>query len=164
VLRHLDAKFRAERSAFEKDAERSHRSFGGPRFDGVKPMSDYPMILTGHEASSMVSTWNEYLVLDRNHDGNAKLEICQYEALAEAECDDDGNELPLPKHINGKEVIGVEDGYIVGGALACYDDRSLIYGPREIKVAIEWLKTKGFKIDNDLIAELQKAVGHVAHD
>jgi hypothetical protein len=122
-------------------------------------MSEYPKILTAHEASSMVSAWNEYLRLDMNDDGTAKLEVCQYDVLAEVEFDDDGNELPLPKHINGEEVIGVEDGYIVGGALACYDDRSLIYGSREIKVAIEWLKTEGFKIDNDLIAELRKAVG-----
>lgn len=122
-------------------------------------MSDYPKILTAHEASSMVSTWNEYLRLDKNDGGTAKLEVCQYEVLAEVECDEDGNELPVPEHINGKEVIGVEDGYVVGGTLACEDDRSLIYGPGEIDDAIEWLKSEGFKVDHDLIVELQKAVG-----
>ena len=59
---------------------------------------------------TLVSVWN--------HDGTAKVEICQYEVLAEVERDDDGNELPLPKHIGGKEVISVEDGYIVGGAVS----------------------------------------------
>ena len=121
-------------------------------------MSDYPKILTSHQTSTMVSTWNDYLRLDKNDDGTAKLEICQYELLAEVEFDEDGNELPVPESIHGEKIVGVEDGYIVGGALACYDDRPLIYRPGEIIVAIEWLKAEGFKVDHVLIAELQKAV------
>ena len=85
------------------------------------------------------------------------LEICQYEALAEAKYDDDGNELPLPAQIDGKEVIGVEDGYIIGGTLSCWDDRFLVFGIGQIDVAITWLKSNGFKPDNEIIAELQKA-------
>ena len=50
----------------------------------------------------MVSTWNEYLRLDKNPDGAAKLEICRYEALAEAEYDEDGELLALPAQIDGK--------------------------------------------------------------
>jgi hypothetical protein len=111
------------------------------------------------EASSMVSTWNEYLRLDKNDDGTAKLEICQYESLAEAECDDDGNDLPLPTQIEGKDVIGVEDGYIVGGPLSCYDDRFIVFGLGEIDLAITWLKTQMFKTDDKMIAALRKAVG-----
>jgi hypothetical protein len=40
-------------------------------------MSDYPKILDTQEASTMVSTWNEYLRLDKNHDGTAKLVLRQ---------------------------------------------------------------------------------------
>jgi hypothetical protein len=107
----------------------------------------------------MVSTWNEYLRLDKNDDGTATLEICQYECLAEVEHDEDGNELPVSEYVVGKKVVGVEDGcYIVGGVLACYDDRSLVYGPDQIDLAVEWLKTERFQIDDDLIAELRSAV------
>ena len=119
-------------------------------------MSDYPKIISTHEVSTMVSTWNEYLRLNKNDDGTAKLEVCQYEALGQVECDEEGNDLPVPDQINGKEVIGVEDGYIIGGTLICHDDKSIIYGPGEIDDAVSWLKSEGF--DNDLIAELRKAV------
>jgi hypothetical protein len=118
-------------------------------------MPDYPKILKTREASSMVSAWNEYLRLDKNDDGTAKLEFCQYEALAEAECDEDGNELPLPAQIDGKDIIGVEDGYVVGGSLSCWDDGFLVFGIGEIDAAITWLKSNGFKTDNEIIAELQ---------
>jgi hypothetical protein len=56
----------------------------------MKAMSEFPKILAIRETSSMASTWNEYLRLDKNNDGTAKLEICQHEALAEAEFDEDG--------------------------------------------------------------------------
>jgi hypothetical protein len=121
-------------------------------------MSDYPKILQTREASSMVSTWNEYLRVDRNGDGTAKLEICRYEALTEAEYDEDGNELPLPAQIDGKDVIGVEDDYVVGGSLSCWDDRFLVFSIGEIEVAISWLKSNGFKTGTEIIGELQKAV------
>jgi len=107
----------------------------------------------------MVSTWTEYLRLGKNRDGTARLEICQYEALAEAEYDDDGNELPLPAQINGKQVIGVEDGYIIGGPLSCWHDEFLVFGIGEIDLATGWLKDNGFNTDKEIIAELQKAVG-----
>jgi hypothetical protein len=107
----------------------------------------------------MVSTWNEYLRLDKNNDGTARLEICQYEVLAEVEYDEDGNELPLPTQIDRKDIIGVEDGYVVGGSLSCRDDQFLVFGIGEIDVAITWLNNNGFKTDNEIIAELQKAVG-----
>jgi hypothetical protein len=96
--------------------------------------------------------------LSKNGDGTATLEICQYEALGEVEFDEDGNELPVPEEINGEEVIGVQDGYIMGGTLACDGDRSLIYDAGEIDAAVEWLKSERFEVDNDLIAELQIAV------
>lgn len=110
-------------------------------------MSDYPKILTVHEASSMISSWHEYLRLSKNVDGTAQLEICQYQVLGEVECDEDGNELPVPKEINGEEVIGVEDGYIIGAALACDGDKSIIYGVGEVDAAVEWLKSEGFVAD-----------------
>jgi hypothetical protein len=106
----------------------------------------------------MVSTWNGYLRLYKNEDGTASLEVCQYEVLAEVEYDEDGNELPVPEYIDGERVEGVEDGYIVGGKLGCSNGDSLIYGPDEIDLTVKWLKTKGFEVDGDLIAELQKAV------
>src|SRR5262245_61190377 len=102
-------------------------------------MSKYPKILTSRESSTMVITWNEYLRLHKNDDGTATLEICQYMPLAEVGYDEDGNELAVPEYANGEKVVGVEDGVIVGGALAWHDERSLVYGPDQIDLAVEWL-------------------------
>ena len=82
-------------------------------------MPEYPKILTSHEASTMVSMWNEYLRLDKNGDCTAYLKICQYEILGEAERDEDGKALQVSEYVNDKEVVGIEDGYFVGGALSC---------------------------------------------
>lgn len=130
-----------------------------PRPKSGRAMSNYPKILKTQEASSMVSIWNEYLRLNKNDDGTATLEICQYETLAEVEYDEDGNELPLPTQVNGKDVIGVEHGYIVGGPLSCCGDRFLVFGPGEIDVATAWLKSQRFETDNEMIVALQEAVG-----
>ena len=57
----------------------------------------------------MTSVWNEYLRLSRDRDGTARLEICRHEVLAEWEEDEDGELLPLPDEIDGKQVVGIEE-------------------------------------------------------
>jgi len=67
--------------------------------------------------------------------------------------------MSLPAEINGKKVFGVEDGqYVVGGELARYDDRALVYAANEIDVAVQWLKAQHLKVDENLVRELQQAV------
>jgi hypothetical protein len=41
------------------------------------------------------------------------------------------------------------------GSLSCWDDGFLVFGIGEIDAAITWLKSNGFKTDNEIIAELQ---------
>ena len=56
-------------------------------------------------------------VLDRLEPSQFRVSVCQYESLLEypAAQDEDGNEVPSPSSMDGKEVVGVEDGYIVVG-------------------------------------------------
>ena len=102
-------------------------------------------IIASREASSMVSTWTEYLCLAKDANGDCRVEICQYEVLAEFEnTDEHGNELEIPKEYNGREVVGVEDGYLVGGALGCADDGYFPFDAQSIDAAMEWIKEQEF--------------------
>ena len=88
--------------------------------------------------------------------------VCRYEAIGELDEDVEDYDaalISLPAEINGKKVFGVEDGqYIVGGELARYDDRVLTYAANEIDLAVQWLKAQHFKVDDNLIHELRRAV------
>ena len=69
----------------------------------------------------MVSHWTEYLCLEMR-DGRSVLSHRRYDVLAEVsdyafETDDGDDEYRIPEVIDGKPVVGTEDGYIVGGEL-----------------------------------------------
>jgi hypothetical protein len=119
-------------------------------------------VITWREQSSMASAWTEYLCVRRLGNGRARLEVCQYEALAENSFfDDDGNELPMPKHIDGKVVVCVEDGYLVGGDLACNDIHdaalALEFGTGEKERVNEWLSMVRFDLTDDELKQLWTA-------
>jgi hypothetical protein len=114
-------------------------------------------LLASQESSTMVSTWNEYLRLDKKDHSSAVLEICQYEVLGEMQYDEEGNRT-LPPEIDPEDVVGLEDGFIVGGVLACGDDQSFLFTTETIPEAVEWLKENGWKCNTKLLAELAKAV------
>ena len=120
--------------------------------------TEYPKILASQESSTMVSTWTEYLRLNKKDDKSAVLEICQYEVLGEVQSDEEGNEI-VPPDIDPADVVQIEDGYICGGTLACGDDQSFQFTTETIPKAIEWLKDNGWKCNTELLAELAKAVG-----
>jgi hypothetical protein len=65
----------------------------------------------------------------------------------------------LPPEIDPKDVVGIEDGFICGGVLACGDDQSFLFTTETIQEAIDWLKDKGWKCNTELLTELAKAVG-----
>jgi hypothetical protein len=119
---------------------------------------EYPKILASQESSTMVSTWTEYLRLKKKDDCSAILEICQYEVLGEAEYDDEGK-CTLPPGIEPKDVVGIEDGLVVGGILGCGDDQSFQFTRETLPNAIDWLHENGWKPNTKLLAELAKAVG-----
>jgi hypothetical protein len=101
--------------------------------------TEYPKILASQESSTMVSTWNEYLRLGKEGDNSAVLEICQYEVLGEVQSDEEGNQI-LPPDIDPDDVVKIEDGYICGGVLECWDGQSFLFTRETIPAAIEWLE------------------------
>jgi hypothetical protein len=123
-------------------------------------MDGYPKLLDSRENSSMASTWTEYLRLSVTAPGNVLLEVCMYEALAEAPDwggDDEGP--ALPDEIGGKKVIGVDDDWIVGGDLCCIDvDKQLAFDKDGIDDAVQWLTADRWRVTDDVISELNKAV------
>jgi hypothetical protein len=122
-------------------------------------MPEYPKIIAVREGSGRTSVWNEYLCLNLNGPGKAAIQVCRYEALAEYERpEDDEGEIPLPAEIDGKTVVGVEDGYIVGGELVCCDDREMVYGLDEIDDVVEQLKDYQFHVDASIVEQLKVAV------
>lgn len=109
-------------------------------------MVDDPVILQSREASSMVSTWTEYLCVTNVKPGKARLEVCMYEALAEFDStDDDGNEIAVPETYDGKRVIGVDDGYLIGGELMALDDKTITYTRDDIEKVLAWVKKLRFE-------------------
>jgi hypothetical protein len=78
------------------------------------------------ELSTRVSTWTEHLCLHRTSDGSWCLDIRSYEMVGEYwELSDDDGE--LPERINGREVIGDEDGYVVINNLVLHSGDYPIY-------------------------------------
>jgi len=65
-------------------------------------MASERKIICVREASTRVSTWNEYLCVANVSAGVGRIDICGYEVLCEYEGEDeDGNEIPLPREVNG---------------------------------------------------------------
>jgi hypothetical protein len=115
------------------------------------------MILASREQSSMASSWTEYLCLERDEAGGYKLFTGQYEALAEREqfFNEETGEYDIPDAIDGQVVIGVDDDYVVGGELGCFDDEQVVTFKRldEEEVA-RWLEARGWSksVDRATIA------------
>jgi len=117
----------------------------------------YPKILSSQESSTMASTWTEYLRLNKEADGIAVLEICQYQVLAEAHFDDQGHPI-LPPNIDPKDVVQIEDGYICGGTLTSEYGASFQFTRQTISDAVDWLKDNGWECSTEMLADLNEAV------
>jgi hypothetical protein len=119
---------------------------------------EYPKVVASREGSSMVSTWTEYLRLSKVASGTALLEVCMYEPIAEAPVSEDDEDPPLPDEIGGKKVIGVDDEWIVGGDLVCVEDGAYEFDRIRIDQAVEWLKSRYWKVTTELQDELRNAL------
>ena len=84
------------------------------------------LIVASVEQSTMVSTWTEYLCLHRTAEGKWCLDIRGYEVIGEATeyQNDEGN---LPDQIDGQDVIGTEDGFVIVDDLVLHSDSYPIY-------------------------------------
>jgi len=114
------------------------------------------MILASREQSSMVSTWTEYLCLQRDEAGAFKLFTGQYEALAERDqfFNEETDEYDIPEEIDGKAVVGLEDDYVVGGDLGYFDEQQTIsFKSPDDEALTEWLVSSGWsdKVDTVFI-------------
>ncbi len=128
-------------------------------------------VVDSRENSTMVSTWNTYLCIERISDSEYKLCVRGYEILCEVydyqkeigkEDDEDFDIYEnLPETYNGMEVRGVEDGeYIVGGDLVETgneeDDEEFIFTVDEIDKTKSFLS--GTKWGDDLVDEIRRIV------
>jgi hypothetical protein len=113
-------------------------------------------IIASREQSSMVSSWTEYLCLQRDVAGAFKLFTGQYEALAEREqfFNEETGDYDIPDEIDGQVVAGADDDYVVGGELAYFDDEQAVsFTSPDDQAVAEWLKTSGWseRVDAALI-------------
>jgi hypothetical protein len=97
-------------------------------------------------------------------DGKVTLDIRQYEVLAEADrFENDNGELELPDSINGKAVIGLEDGYVVGGDLQRSDDWELCVAHAHVESAVVTLREQ-FDLDDEAVTLLKNAASEAAYE
>ena len=100
-------------------------------------------VLADREGSGMTSHWKEYLCLTDGNQTKYKIFEGRYEVLAEASefNSDDEEDFDLPEFIDDKKVMGVEDGYVVGGELSYFDEVEAVefnhFGDPKL---IQWLK------------------------
>jgi hypothetical protein len=117
-------------------------------------MANPVTIIASREQSSMVSTWTEYLCLERDDAGAFKLFTGQYEALAEREpfFNEETGDYDIPDEIDGQAVVGVDDDYVVGGELSCIDDEQVVSfrSPDDQEVAM-WLESSGWSKHVDAV-------------
>ena len=81
--------------------------------------SDLDGFLKAANTAQGVSHWTQYLCVRRVRPGLAAVEICKYEVLCDfSPYDEDDNPVEIPREMDGKKVIGFEDGFLVGGSWA----------------------------------------------
>lgn len=100
-------------------------------------------VLAERDGSSMTSHWKEYLCLTYGNQKNYKIFEGRYEVLAEASefNSDDKEDFDLPEFIDDKKVIGIEDGYVVGGELSYFDEEEAVeFNNLGDPKLIQWLK------------------------
>lgn len=118
-----------------------------------------PIVLAEREASSMTSHWTEYLCIRLNEDGSVVLFTGRYTALADAAdyFDEESRAHDLPSLIDGQDVIGVEDDYVVGGELSYFEDEEAVditeFRPNAVDA---WLTESGW-IEDVSLQEVKQA-------
>jgi hypothetical protein len=116
--------------------------------------------LAKRERSSIVSTWTEHLTISRGQTKKYLIALAGYDALAEADdyFNEDKGEYELPTHINGQEVIGTEDCYVIGGALMINTDwLGLEFDDPGTPELTQWLRDFGW--DNQVrVTDIKKAL------
>ena len=124
-----------------------------PDPEAVAEQASITVIGTRKRRAAMVSTWTEYLCI-RKVGEQIELSIRMYEGIGEYYEEyprqENRDEVPLPKQIGGKAVIGVDiDAEVVfGGELTCIsDDQCALFERDDLNGAELWLDNDGWDAD-----------------
>lgn len=119
-----------------------------------------PIVIAQREASSMASTWNEYLCLTKGEFNTYKLYTAQYDFLAELNdfYDEELDDYLLPEQIEGQVVMGIEDDYVVGGKLVAQDESVPVEFASVFDAELrDWLKHTGWS-QFDVLVKIEAAI------
>ena len=115
-------------------------------------------------SGSPAASWDEYLVLEKLDDGRFKLDIRVYEVLTESGnyFDEEKDDYVLPTQIDGKNVVGLIDEYVIGGDLVQMQDDTpkIFFKTFDQEILAGWLKMIGWNND-DVFKSLMKECGGV---
>jgi hypothetical protein len=120
------------------------------------------LIIAEQEQSSMASTWTEYLVLERRaKTKDWRLFVGKYEVLAECwdYFNDETQDFDLPKSIQRNKVVGIEDGWVIGGPLQAWDHPEISFF--EINDDVVAYINEYWSIPLDALAELDRIVNRL---
>lgn len=114
-------------------------------------------ILEQKTESTMVSTWTEYLCLQMLADNMFEISMRSYAIIGDLNSyyDEEADDYVIPDQIDGQKVVGVEDGYIVGGELTEVGDHMspLEFANVEDEELIDWINANGF--DDVILAKVR---------
>jgi hypothetical protein len=110
-------------------------------------------------SGSPAASWDEYLVLEKLEDGRFKLDIRVYEVLTESGnyFDEEKDDYVLPAQIDGKNVVGLIDEYVIGGDLVQMQDDTpeITFKIFDQEILSGWLKMIGWS-NEDIFKSLVK--------
>ena len=97
-------------------------------------------IIGEFERSTRASTWNEYLCIERRSQTSFLLSVRGYDVLGEVtEYTNDDGKIDLPDTIDGNDVHGIEDMYVVGGYLSPRFDDDFVFSDPGHDDVDKWL-------------------------
>ena len=109
-------------------------------------------ILDEREKYSMISSWNEFLCIERFGDGEYEISVRGATVLEEARTffNEETEEIDLPDFIDGHCVIGTSDGVVIGEPLEVIDGYSspLRFHNVADETLVEWLESNNWLTDN----------------
>lgn len=110
------------------------------------------IILMTREQSSMVSTWNEMLCLNRLASGKWYIGVYGYEVLGsiddlvpedERQYDEDGR-IIVPDEIDGRRVLGLEDGEYVQTDQLVEREIGVEFDATDVEAARDYIRDDGW--------------------
>ena len=117
-------------------------------------------ILEQKTKSSMVSSWTEYLCLQRLAENKFELSMRSYEIIGDpsAYYDEKTDDYVIPDLIDGQKVAGVEDGYIVGGELISLEDQMspLLFVSVDDEKLIDWINS--YSSDDTILVQIRALI------